>query len=156
MGFGFKWGLWVEWWRLLKNFYFGLGFNGVWIWCLDGWKLVLICGLCLEWWMKIDMEVWRLMLWRFRERIWRMKEVVFFWMRKKRKRIFFFWPMGWHGRANSLENEGFFFLKNFFFGMWWVWFLVNGFKFFSLFRIIFGQIPTKQIKRTQNKQNKSN
>ena len=35
-------------------------------------------------------------------------------------------------------------------------FLINDFKFFSLFRIIFGQIPTKQIKITQNKQNKSN
>jgi len=46
--------------------------------------------------------------------------------------------------------------KNFFFfvssRMWWVWFLVNGFKKISLFRIIFGQIPTKQIKTTQNKQ----
>jgi len=38
--------------------------------------------------------------------------------------------------------------------MWWVWFLVNGFKKNSLFRIIFGQIPTKQIKTTQNKTNK--
>ena len=34
--------------------------------------------------------------------------------------------------------------------------LVNDFKFFSFFRIIFGQIPTKKIKTTQNKQNKSN
>jgi len=34
--------------------------------------------------------------------------------------------------------------------------LVNDFKFFSFFRIIFGQIPIKQIKITQNKQNKSN
>ena len=35
-------------------------------------------------------------------------------------------------------------------------FPVNGFKIFSLFCIIFGQVPTKQIKITQNKQNKSN
>jgi len=55
------------------------------------------------------------------------------------------------------------------FAFWWVWtgtavppqaravpsFPVNGLKFFSLFRIIFGQIPTKQIKITQNKHNKS-
>jgi len=34
-------------------------------------------------------------------------------------------------------------------------FLVNDVKFFSLFRIIFGQIPTKQIKTTQHKQNKA-
>jgi len=44
---------------------FGLGFNSVQIWCFDGWKLVLIGRICLEWWMDIDMEVWRLMLWRF-------------------------------------------------------------------------------------------
>jgi len=65
---------------------FGLGFNGVWIWCLDGWKLVLIGGLCLEWWMEINMEVWRLMLCRFRERSWRMREVcVWEWRKKKKK-----------------------------------------------------------------------
>jgi Gpi18-like mannosyltransferase len=34
-------------------------------------------------------------------------------------------------------------------------YLVNGFKFLSFFHIVFGQIPTKQIKITQNKQNKA-
>jgi len=44
---------------------------------------------------------------------------------------------------------------------WWVGTvvpscLVNGFEFFSFSRIMFGQIPAKQIKITQNKQNNSN
>jgi len=43
--------------------------------------------------------------------------------------------MGWHSRAKLL---------------------VMASKFFFFFRIIFGQIPAKQIKITQNKQNKSN
>jgi len=52
------------------------------------------------------------------------------------------------------KNSGFFFQekKNIFFSrMWWVWFLVNVFKKISLFRIIFGQIPTKQIKTNKIK-----
>jgi len=32
--------------------------------------------------------------------------------------------------------------------------VVNDFEIFSFFRIMFGQIPAKQIKITQNKQNK--
>jgi len=55
-----------------------------------------------------------------------------------------------------LKKNKYIFLFFLFFGILWVWFLVNDFKIFSLFRIIFGQIPTKQIKTTQNKQNKSN
>jgi hypothetical protein len=32
-----------------KKLVFGLAFNGVQILCLDGCRLVLIGGLCLEW-----------------------------------------------------------------------------------------------------------
>ena len=85
------------------------------------------------------------------------------WSEKKEKKKFFFWLMGWHGRAmppqarpvpTFWKNSGFFFQekKNIFFSrMWWVWFLVNVFKKISLFRIIFGQIPTKQIKTNKIK-----
>ena len=85
----------------------------------------------------------------------------------KKKNIFYFFLADGlarlcHHRHGPCQPSGkrmvFFFLKEIFFFFKDVVGLVfvNGFKFFSLFRIIFGQIPTKQIKTTQNKQNKSN
>jgi len=49
--------------------------------------------------------------------------------------------MGWHGRTTTVTGRA--------------KLLVMASNFFS-FRIMFGQIPAKQIKITQNKQNKSN
>ena len=75
--------------------------------------------------------------------------------------------MGWHGRATTGTGRAF---TSGFRGFWEVrdWHdhattstgcaTISGqwHQFFLLFRIMFGQIPTKQIKITQNKQNKSN
>jgi len=90
-------------------------------------------------------------------------------MRKKKEKILSYRKEGVaHGRVSTgtgrAPASAFFFC----FGGLWVrhdrattgtvapLFLVNGFKIISFFRIIFGQIPTKQIKITQNKQNKNN
>ena len=72
--------------------------------------------------------------------------------RRKKKKLVKKGLGPWHGRATTGTGRANLLEK----WMWWVWFLVNGFKKILLCRIIFGQIPTKQIKTTQNKQNKSN
>ena len=59
------------------------------------------------------MEVWMLMLWRFEG--WK-RLCSFEWGR--RKKLLFFWLMGWHDRANLLENEDFFFIGCGGFGFW--------------------------------------
>jgi len=80
-------------------------------------------------------------------------------MRKKKENfVFFFLLMDWHGRA--IFGTGRAKLLEFFF--FWVWTGMAVPSFWSwppilfYFRIILGQIPVKQIKITQNKQNKSN
>jgi len=73
--------------------------------------------------------------------------------------FFFFWLMGWHGhattgtgRANLLENEGFFFLKEFFF------FGCGGFGFWSTTSNFFRFFASYLDKYLQNKlkQHKTN
>lgn len=87
MGFRFKWGLWVEWWRLVKNFWFLCSDFGVWMVLVDE---------CWFWWLGLNGSLERSLEDERSCGGWMIEEE-----EKKKKLAYGELPVA-HGRANSL------------------------------------------------------